>query len=221
MKMITTTFIYIPFIVFVYRKDDDMRFHNEQQKEIATIKERDIKLNLSDADVKRLFKISAEAGLTPEELLESFIGDLVDGTYSNGSDERMYAKQWYMRCGYCYDKPKTFLRFLLEYDDDYEVTYFVSLIKDRDSTINSLTFFEVPEEIYILKNEIEFYQQEIDEYFSKYVEWCVDEPTGCFDDEIRNVIDWHDRLTDEISRGGNVTFDEVPVFEPDGENIEL
>ena len=32
------------------------------------------------------------------ELIENFVGDLVDGTYSNGSDERMYAQQWFERC---------------------------------------------------------------------------------------------------------------------------
>lgn len=47
-------------------------------------------MNLSDADVRRLAEKSGEGGLTISELLENFIGDLVDGTYSNGSDERMY-----------------------------------------------------------------------------------------------------------------------------------
>ena len=55
-------------------------------------------MNLSDADVRRLAEKSGEGGLAISELLENFIGDLVDGTYSNGSDERMYAEQWYQRC---------------------------------------------------------------------------------------------------------------------------
>ena len=29
------------------------------------------------------------------ELIENFAGDLVGGTYSNGSDERDYADQWF------------------------------------------------------------------------------------------------------------------------------
>ena len=32
------------------------------------------------------------------ELIENFAGDLVGGTYSNGSDERDYADQWFERC---------------------------------------------------------------------------------------------------------------------------
>ncbi len=60
----------------------------EKQKEIATIKERTIHLNLSDADCKRISTYAAKANITVSQLLESFIGDLVNGTYTNGSDER-------------------------------------------------------------------------------------------------------------------------------------
>ena len=49
----------------------------EQQKEIATIKERTIHLNLSDADCKRISTYAAKANITVSQLLESFIGDLV------------------------------------------------------------------------------------------------------------------------------------------------
>ena len=61
-----------------------MRDYSSQKNEIETIKPRTITVNLSDADVKRLAEKSGEGGLTISELLENFIGDLVDGTYSNG-----------------------------------------------------------------------------------------------------------------------------------------
>ena len=79
-----------------------MIYGEQQQKEIATIKERNFKLQLSDADVDRLALKAAEASMTMEELLTSFIGDLVGGTYTNGSDECMYAESWYERCGFSY-----------------------------------------------------------------------------------------------------------------------
>ena len=44
-------------------------------------------MKLSDADCDRLARKRGEHGLT--------IGDLVGGTYSNGSDERDYADQWF------------------------------------------------------------------------------------------------------------------------------
>lgn len=63
----------------------------QQQEEIETIRSRTIEVKLSDADVKRISEKAAAHGLTVGELIENFIGDLVCGTYSNGSDERMYA----------------------------------------------------------------------------------------------------------------------------------
>lgn len=63
----------------------------QQQKEIETIKERTLVLKLSDADCDRILQKAVSNGMTVSELLESFIGDLVDGTFSNGSDERYLA----------------------------------------------------------------------------------------------------------------------------------
>ena len=94
-----------------------MRDYSSQKNEIETIKPRTITVNLSDADVKRLAEKSGEGGLTISELLENFIGDLVDGTYSNGSDERMYAEQWYQRCWFAMFSDDTFLKFLLLWGD--------------------------------------------------------------------------------------------------------
>ena len=65
----------------------------EQEKEIATIKERTIYLNLSDADCKRISTYAAKANITVSQLLESFIGDLVNGTYTNGNAKREFAKR--------------------------------------------------------------------------------------------------------------------------------
>ena len=66
----------------------------EQEEEIKSIKSRKYNINLSDADVERLAVTALNYGVTASDLLENFIGDLVGGTYSNGSDERMYATKW-------------------------------------------------------------------------------------------------------------------------------
>lgn len=91
----------------------------EQQKEIETIKPRTYNLNLSDADVERIAKTAGSYGLTVSELLENFIGDLASGTYSNGSDERMYAEQWAERCWFALDPEKNLIHYFCtayEYD---------------------------------------------------------------------------------------------------------
>lgn len=64
-----------------------MSWGEEQKKEIETIRERKITVKLSDADCDRLARKCGEHGLTIGELIENFVGDLVGGTYSNGSDE--------------------------------------------------------------------------------------------------------------------------------------
>lgn len=73
------------------------------RKEISTIKSRTYKLNLSDADVIRLAEKALNYNMTASELLENFIGDLVYGTYSNGSDEREYISMWAERCWFAYE----------------------------------------------------------------------------------------------------------------------
>ena len=101
-----------------------MVYGEQQKKEIETVRERTIKLRLSDADVKRLFDKAGTAGLSVAELLQNFIGDLVCGTYSNGSDERMYADQWFERCWFSpHGEPHSLLQRLLDRDDVDETIY--------------------------------------------------------------------------------------------------
>ena len=81
----------------------------QQQEEIETIRSRTIEVKLSDADVKRISEKAAAHGLTVGELIENFIGDLVCGTYSNGSDERMYginSMNILQKLNECYQKPQ-------------------------------------------------------------------------------------------------------------------
>ena len=54
------------------------------------------------------------------ELIENFVGDLVGGTYSNGSDERDYADQWFERCWFGMITKPTLLNHLLCWGYDPE-----------------------------------------------------------------------------------------------------
>ena len=88
----------------------------EKYKEVETIKERTYTLKLSDQDAKAIFLKASREGMTVAELLENVIADLVDGTYSNGSDERMYMEMWFERCGFSMFRKDTFLQYLIEWD---------------------------------------------------------------------------------------------------------
>lgn len=91
-----------------------------KEKEIETIKERTITLKLSDADCERIAKKAGIHNLSVGELLQNFIGDLVNGTYSNGSDERDRANDWFERCNFSWMHDKTLLRHLLEWETDID-----------------------------------------------------------------------------------------------------
>lgn len=116
-----------------------MNYFEKQEAEIATEKPRTFKLKLSDADVVRIFEKAGAAGLTPSELLENFIGDLVFGTHTNGSDERMYANQWFERCGFEEYDSSTFLRYILRWDNYNEVKNCLDDIDESEEEIRQLS----------------------------------------------------------------------------------
>lgn len=117
-----------------------------QELETQTIKARPLMLNLSDKEVGYLFLKAASVGLTVEELLENFIHDLIGGTFSNGSDERMLAESWFDRCQFGL-VGQTFLQHLVETDKLDEVwdkwQDYQSCTSDLDDPDTDLT----PEEL--------------------------------------------------------------------------
>lgn len=114
----------------------------EQQKEIETIKPRAYSLNLSDADVKRIAKAAGAYGLTVSELLENFIGDLVAGTYSNGSDERMYAEQWAERCWFSLDPEKNLVQYLCTEAWEYDFSDLMDILERIDDIKSDIEITE-------------------------------------------------------------------------------
>lgn len=103
----------------------------EQKKEIETIRERKITVKLSDADCDRLARKCGEHGLTIGELIENFVGDLVGGTYSNGSDERDYADQWFERCWFGMFPEPTLLNHLLNLG--YEPEHYLDMLENVET----------------------------------------------------------------------------------------
>lgn len=110
-----------------------MHSGNKQEEEICTIRARRFNLELSDADVYRVAVEAAKGGISVEELLQNFIGDLVSGTYSNGSDEREFARRWYDRCWFGgYSETKTFLQYLSRTD---RLEYALRLWDEREQLL--------------------------------------------------------------------------------------
>lgn len=166
-----------------------MRSVEQPKKEITTIRDRLLNLRLSDADVQRLSEAAGKVGLTVSQLLENFIGDLVDGTYSNGSDERLLANQWLERCGF--DTEKSLLQYSLFYGwiDELlnawdEITELLQEISDMEQHP------EDTEEIADLKDELSYQKEIIQTIFTEYRQY---NPT-CSDiaDEMKSVLRWRE-----------------------------
>lgn len=169
----------------------------EQEREIETIKERTFTLKLSDADVKRVWKKAGEVGLTASELLEQFIGDLVHGTYSNGSDERMRANEWFDRCWFGMFPDKTFLRYLLYWtnlEDTLELWDDIKTAKEEleYSKTHKDEFEE--DEIEGWKADLSYWEEQLNDTFSRFKEWAKDEKIDSLEEEIEKVIKWNDEM---------------------------
>lgn len=155
-----------------------MNYFEEQKNEIATIKNRKISLELSDTDVRRICEKAGQAGLTVSELLQNFIGDLVGGTYSNGSDERDFAQQWFDRCGFGMMPDKTFLRYLLNVDFVSSALLLWNTILENKLELSEMeTSLQEPN---ITQDDVASIQEDID---------CLIEEIGCDTKELTDLFE--------------------------------
>lgn len=154
-----------------------MKDYLNPKEEIATIKERNITISLSDSDCERLLIKAGSVGLTVNQLLRNFIVDLVDGIHSNGSDERMLADEWYNRCWFSLSPEETLLNFLLINNGIEDVDYFIELVDE----IEALKSNDCAEED--LEDCLIEYQSYVEEFLGKY-------PTVDIEKEITVCREW-------------------------------
>lgn len=142
-----------------------------------------IPIELSKTDLRMLYNKAGAAGLTVGELLENFINDLIGGERTNGSDERMYAEQWFERCWF---------------NIDYGTSSFLSYLCDMSMTdyieelLDELEYYNVIEKLDDYeKMERQEIQKELEGIFNAYKEKC--NVKNCiFKEEIENVKKWLD-----------------------------
>ena len=108
-----------------------------------------IKVKLTDDDVNEIALVAARNGVTVSDLISGFICDLVDGSRTNGSDERRLANEYLDRCGYSWGAG-TFLTSLIDsgfLDTILEAIDDVQAFKDSDDPESQLYFNEAEAEI--------------------------------------------------------------------------
>lgn len=89
-----------------------------------------IEVSMNEEDFQAVLLKAGRAGLTAGELASAFFNDLVHGKYTNGSDERMLAEEYFDRCFYTGGPCLTFSQYLLAHD---EMEQFIDTYRDRQS----------------------------------------------------------------------------------------
>lgn len=169
---------------------------NRQEKEIKTIREKNIKIRLSEADCERVARLCGKHGITVPQLLENFIGDLVSGTYSNGSDERDLADQWFNRCWFGMFPDKTLINFLMD-DWYHEPESIFELEKDIAENTDLLEYLikeqeeegeDNEEEIEALKIDIQAWEDELEEI---KIDFLKENPSADWEEEVAKLREWY------------------------------
>ena len=164
-------------------------------KQSETIQPRQLEIKMSAEDVRKLTEKAGTHGLTVAELIEHFIGDLVHGTYTSGSDERMYANDWLERCGFRYFSD-TFLQYLCGYQIVEDMLEEWDTIEDAQRDIAYYT--EHPEEAEPGElEEIQECLQDSKEVFDDYWNEYIEQKRGysafnTFDEEMKKVLEWRE-----------------------------
>lgn len=167
---------------------------NNQKKEIETIKPRNIIINLSDADVERIFEKVGEHNITVAQLIENFIGDLVDGTYTNGSDERYKANDYFERCWFGSFPEETFLKYLLNNCSLYDYLEMKENLKDFRTDLKYEEEENEPniETIEEIKKEIAYCNSVLNNFYYEYAQSCKDNEPQTQEEAERQILKWYE-----------------------------
>ena len=143
------------------------------------LKKRAFALELTDEDLTAFITKCYQDGTTPAEVLEGFINDLIAGSRTRGSDERMYAGQYYERCGYSFffsGEYQTFTHWLLNEYGDYSLKEIIDSLDDVKTFEEEIAYLkEHPDEceegdLEDLETEIKASKEDIERYYQEYTE---------------------------------------------------
>ena len=138
------------------------------------LKLRSVPVRMSDSDLKYLAEKCGRSGISVQELFEVFVGDLINGSFYSGSDESMYADQWYERHGFSWMNEDSLLSHILSYGSADSVEDFLTAWDER------AYYKDHPEEI---DPEDQWWEDELTDLLEGY----KGEPT---EDDIKSLRDW-------------------------------
>lgn len=145
-----------------------MRTYN--QKDAETLRERDLKLKLTDEEVESLLLEAAQRNTTVEDLLEDFVANFTGSIRNRGSDERELANQYVDRCVYSLYNNESFLQWLSIYGD------LAGVLESLDALVKALATDDI--------DEIEAAQDDLKAAYSDY---CNDGGKEDYDAAIERI----------------------------------
>lgn len=143
---------------------------------------RNISIKLYQDEVEKLCMKSGVVGLSISELFENFVADLICGTHTNGSDERMYIEQWFERCYFSIMPEKTFLSYLLEMQE-------VDSVLECWEILQELKGLDEPDSYD--KEELEIQQNTLEEYFQEYRTYTREPTEDQLEAAMEKVLEWN------------------------------
>lgn len=176
------------------------------------LKDRKFTLRLTDSDCRTLSAFCGRHDITIETLLENFISDLIAGSCTNGSDERMYAREYFERTwmSYLYKSDQTLLSFLLE---DLSLDLFVDLTNDLTEVEKEYKYCsQHPEEtnedeLRGLQEDIENCRENRQELIDTFITIC-EKQSVAIDRELRRVTNYRNSVQSLCKYGVSIRWDE-------------
>lgn len=178
---------------------------------MSETKKRAFTLELTDKETAAFIEMCFRDGTTPAEVLEGFICDLTGAERTRGSDERMYAGQYYERCGYGYffpDDSRTFTQWLLYEYGEYTLKEIIDSLETIADAQGDISFYrEHPEEdpgegfLEELEETIKAEEETIGELYQEYTTSTTKPET--LEEGIKGVREYLEMI-ERIKEGGAI-----------------
>uniref|UniRef100_UPI004056D941 hypothetical protein n=1 Tax=Agathobacter sp. TaxID=2021311 RepID=UPI004056D941 len=172
-----------------------MTYAEYQESLRKEVQPRNIEVKLSREECEKLMDLCGRNGITLGKLIGSFVGDLVEGSHSNGAEGRDLAQRWFSKTlekdGS--DGSETLLEYI--FDKDGSTDPFLNLLEDIELAKEDVEGFEKEPEGYWLKAEeveerkkdLEYLEQLYREFINGFMEI---KPEADLQKEISNVKEW-------------------------------
>lgn len=178
---------------------------------MSETKKRAFTLELTDTETAAFIEKCFRDGTTTAEVLEGFICDLTGAERTRGSDERMYAGQYYERCGYGYffpDDSRTFTQWLLYEYGEYTLKEIIDSLETIADAQGDISFYrDHPEEepgegeLEALEDTIKAEEETIGELYQEYTTSTTKPDT--LEEGIKGVREYLEMI-ERIKEGGAI-----------------